>query len=132
MSIGDPEKLTKFLEMNPEVPRDKIFVDDYNFKAYDQLGFQKFGLGQKDFANVNRVQMPKLRGLVKWWQYLSSIFSIGPFEEGKYGVPEGGLKLGGTYIVRDSDILYEWRDKLPGDLPDPKDVLAQLRRSTMG
>mmetsp|Transcript_18443 Transcript_18443/g.27864 ORF Transcript_18443/g.27864 Transcript_18443/m.27864 type:complete len:119 (+) Transcript_18443:653-1009(+) len=113
--------------MNPQVSQDNFFVDDYNFAAYDKLGFGKFGLGREDFANWNRVQFPKLRGVNKWRQYLTSIPTIGPFEEGKYGVPEGGLKLGGTYIVQGSDIVYEWRDKLPGDLPDPKDVVAKLR-----
>jgi len=132
VSIGEPEKLIKFLEMNPKVSEDKIFMDDYNFKAYDHLGFQKFGLDQDFFANLNRVQFPKLRGLIKWWQYFTSIPTIAPFEEGKYGVPEGGLKLGGTYIVRDSDVLYEWRDKLPGDLPDPKDVMTKLRQIVTG
>mmetsp|Transcript_18851 Transcript_18851/g.21598 ORF Transcript_18851/g.21598 Transcript_18851/m.21598 type:complete len:155 (-) Transcript_18851:232-696(-) len=127
VSIGEPEKLNKFLEMNPQVSRENIFVEDYTVQAYNNLGFDKFGLGQKDLANLNRVQFPpKLNGLKKWWQYLSSIFSIGPFEEGKYGIPEGGLILGGTFIVNGSDIIYEWRDKLPGDLPNPEDVLEKL------
>jgi len=112
--------------MNPQVPRDHIFVEDYTFQAYNTLGFGKFGLGQEDFSNVNRVQFPKLTGFAKWWQYLTSILSVGPFEEGKYGVPEGGLILGGTFIVQGSDVVYEWRDKLPGDLPNPEDVMAEL------
>jgi len=33
--VGDPEKLTKFLDLNPSVPRDRSFVDDSRtFDAY--------------------------------------------------------------------------------------------------
>ena len=34
------EKLAKFLELNPEVPRDRIFVDNTKtFEAYKAVGF---------------------------------------------------------------------------------------------
>ena len=41
VSIGDEEKLSKFLELNPHIPRDQAFVDGYDFAAYDQVGFDK-------------------------------------------------------------------------------------------
>jgi hypothetical protein len=112
--------------MNPTIPRDKIFVDDLTFPAYDALGFGKFGLDKEHRRYANRVQFPKINNIFKWWQYVTSIPIIGPFQEGEYGIPEGGLKLGGTFIVKGDDIVYEWRDKLPGDLPNPSDVLAEM------
>jgi hypothetical protein len=128
VSIGEPKKLDRFLELNPTIPRDKIFVDDLTFPAYDALGFGKFGLGKEHQQYVSRVQFPKIINIFKWWQYVTSILTIGPFQEGEYGIPEGGLKLGGTFIVKGDDVVYEWRDKLPGDLPIPSDILAEMER----
>ena len=33
---------------------------------------------------------------------------------------------GGTFLVKGDDAVYERRDKLPGDLPNPSDVLAEM------
>ena len=105
-----------------------MYVDDLNeFQAYGAMGFGKFGLGAKDRANLSRVQFPKLiLNPIKAWQYLTSIPRIGPFRSGEMGVPPGGLVLGGTFGIWKNEIVYEWRDSLPGDLPDAGQVLKEL------
>jgi hypothetical protein len=42
----------------------------------------------------------------------------------KFGeVPEGVLRLGGTFVVKGDKVLYQWNDRLPGDHPDIQEVL---------
>ena len=42
----------------------------------------------------------------------------------KFGeIPEGVLRLGGTFVVSGNDIVYRWSDRLPGDHPDIQQVL---------
>ena len=50
ISIGSPEKLETFLQLNPTVPRNNILVDDYDHKLYKQLGFSRFDELKKDQA----------------------------------------------------------------------------------
>jgi hypothetical protein len=46
ISVGDQEKLNKFLELNPKVPRSLAFVDDSaTFEAYAVTGFGNIGKG---------------------------------------------------------------------------------------
>jgi hypothetical protein len=41
--IGDEEKLAAFLDQNPNIPREKMSVDDYSFGAYKSVvGFKSF------------------------------------------------------------------------------------------
>jgi len=128
VSIGNPGKLQTFLEKNPTVPQDRIFVDDLEtFSGYRSLGFQKFGWNdiRRHWKTVEFP--PKLSSIVQGFQYVTSIPSIGPFVKGQsLRVPEGGLVMGGTYVIAGNEIVYEWRDKLPGDLPDPRDVLSAM------
>jgi|TARA_B100001142_G_scaffold227588_1_gene225699 hypothetical protein len=43
VSIGDGEKLTKFLDLNPNVPKDIAFVDDSDtFDVYEAANFGVF------------------------------------------------------------------------------------------
>ena len=38
-------------------------------------------------------------------------------------IPEGVLRLGGTFVVSGNDIVYRWNDTVPGDHPDINNVL---------
>ena len=55
VSIGDGEKLTKFLELNPDLPKDRCFVDESRtFDVYRAAGFGKIG----DVANPSQMPAP--------------------------------------------------------------------------
>jgi hypothetical protein len=38
-------------------------------------------------------------------------------------IPEGVLRLGGTFVMNGDQIIYRWSDRLPGDHPDIEEVL---------
>lgn len=124
ISIGDKEKLEKFLELNPSIDRSKMFVDDYSFDAYSQAGF-----GKLDFMNMSEAQKEEVKsvkleapelGFKGWWNYMSNVMSLSPIEPGKKpdGIPEGVLRLGGTFVVSGDTVVYQWSDKVPGDHPN--------------
>lgn len=126
ISIGDKDKLAAFLEKNPEVPRDQVLVDDYNFDAYKAAGFGKFDDTPKDDAKeaMGNMVAPDL-GFKGWWNYLTSVSKVSPIpEDMKFGeVPEGVLRLGGTFVVKGNEVVYRWSDRVPGDHPDIENVL---------
>jgi len=123
ISIGDEEKLTKFLEVNRQIPRDLAFVDDYSFGVYESMGLQKF-----DTENAKEVKLekaPELGGWKGWLDYFKVVGSVSPIpKDMKFGeIPEGVLRLGGTFVVKGNTIIYQYNDKIPGDYPDPQKVL---------
>lgn len=136
ISIGDEEKLNKFLELNPYVPRDQAFVDGYDFRAYKDAGFGRFDEQDPQVAKEVKMTSPKLEGGVKgWWKYMTNVGTLSPIpREGiKFGeVPEGVLRLGGTFVVRGDDILYRWNDRLPGDHPVVEDVFEIAQGAVVG
>ena len=44
-------------------------------------------------------------------------------------LPEGGLRNGGTLVVKGDDVVYQWSDKIPSDVPDVEDVLRIARNA---
>mmetsp|Transcript_21205 Transcript_21205/g.59656 ORF Transcript_21205/g.59656 Transcript_21205/m.59656 type:complete len:90 (-) Transcript_21205:230-499(-) len=70
--------------------------------------------------------MPEAEGgLQAAWDFLSSAGKLAPIPEGgiKFGeVPEGVVRLGGTFVVRGNEILYRWGEQLPGDHADIEEV----------
>lgn len=92
-----------------------------NFQAYDEVGFQSIGDAQpKDIS----IPKPDMKG-GKWWKYLSNVAKLSPVPKDlKFGdVPQGVLRLGGTFVVDGDEVLYAWADELPGKHPEVKDVL---------
>ena len=131
ISIGDEEKLNLFLEKNPKIPRNQVFVDDYDFGAYKSAGFGTFTDVDKDVAKkaMKNMVAPKLDGgILGWWNYLTSAVKLAPIPKDtstnmKFGdLPEGVLRLGGTFVVKDDEILYRWNDGVPGDHPNIQEV----------
>ena len=54
VSIGDDEKLTNFLTLNPAIPTDRSFVDNSaTFDLYEAAGFRKIGDQTPDNLTVN-------------------------------------------------------------------------------
>mmetsp|Transcript_36640 Transcript_36640/g.85634 ORF Transcript_36640/g.85634 Transcript_36640/m.85634 type:complete len:85 (-) Transcript_36640:283-537(-) len=64
-------------------------------------------------------------------RYFGNVMRVSPIPEGmKFGeVPEGVLRLGGTFVVRGDDVAYQWNDRLPGDHPDLEEVFAAAERA---
>ena len=119
-------KLSKFLELNPAIPSQLMFVDNYDFDAYNSVGFGS--MKDLDNSKVNNLKLsaPKLGGFGGWWKYLSNVASISPIEPGKQGIPEGVLRLGGTFIINKDEILYLWKDVVPGNTPDLGEVMKLI------
>lgn len=126
ISIGDEEKLSVFLDKNPDIPREQAFVDDYSFDAYKAAGFGRFDDTDKDAAKeaMKNMVAPDL-GFGGWWNYMTNVSKLSPVpKDMKFGeIPEGVLRLGGTFVVNGNDILYRWSDRVPGDHPDIENVL---------
>lgn len=127
VSIGDEEKLRIFLEQNPNVPRDQMFVDDYSFGAYKSVGFKSFTQVDKEVIKDVKMTAPDL-SWKQWMGYFGNVGKISPIpKDMKFGqVPEGVLRLGGTFVVDGDKILYQWNDRVPGDHPDIAEVLGQV------
>jgi len=125
VSIGDDEKLTKFLTLNPAIPTDRSFVDiSATFDLYEAAGFRKIGDQTPDNLTVN-LKPPNL-GAKQWWSYLTNVAALAPVRKGEpvTGVPDGVLRLGGTFVLNGNDVLYAQAEELPGMSPEIKDVLA--------
>jgi len=109
------------------VPRESIFVDDYEFGAYETAGFGRFDEQDKEVtkaASANLGSPSNMGGFGGWIRYLSNVMKISPVpKDMKFGdIPEGVLRLGGTYVISNNDIIYRWSDRLPGDHPDINEV----------
>ena len=127
VSIGDAEKLQLFLDKNPYVDSSMALVDDYEFGAYKAAGFGRFDEQDKEVAKEATKQMtaPAL-GWKGAWDYATTVMKVSPIPEGmKFGeIPEGVLRLGGTFVINGDDIVYRWSDRLPGDHPDIDNVVS--------
>jgi len=102
-----------------------MFVDNYSFDAYKQVGFKSFTDTDKEEAKKVKMVAPDL-SFSQWMGYAGSVIKLSPIpSDMKFGdIPEGVLRLGGTFVVRGDEILYQWSDRVPGDHPDIKDVLS--------
>ena len=113
------------MEKNPYIPRESAFVDGYDFDAYKAAGFGRFDEVDKDVAKEATKNMgaPDI-GFQGWLNYFTSVGKVSPIpKDMKFGeVPEGVLRLGGTFVVKGNDIVYRWSDRLPGDHPDIAEI----------
>jgi hypothetical protein len=129
VSIGDAEKLNKFLELNPYIPKQNAFVDGYSMDAYKKVGFGSFRDVDPEKAKKVKMTAPDLGGAGGWWNYATNVMALSPIEKGVKvsGVPEGVLQLGGTFVVKGDDVVYQWSDTVPGDTPDLTEVLKIMQ-----
>lgn len=125
MSIGDQEKLQTFLEENPAIDPNSMFVDGYDFAAYESVGFGKFTDVDPETAKEVKMAAPDL-SFGQWMGYARAVGKTSPIPKNmKFGeIPEGVLRLGGTFVVKGDEILYQWSDRLPGDHPEITEVLS--------
>lgn len=126
VSIGDAEKLNKFLDLNPSIRRSDAFVDDYSFAAYEGAGFKSMDMANTDAAKeaAKSLKPPGL-DMQTWFKYLTNVASLSPIPgQMKFGeIPEGVMRLGGTFVVDADNVVFQWSDKIPGDYPDVEDVV---------
>jgi len=128
ISIGDEEgeKLSLFLEKNPRIPKSTILTDNYAFNAYKAMGFGKIG---DDKEAMKGAKMKAPEG-VNMWSYMSVAGKLAPIPKSlKFGqIPEGVLYLGGTFAIDGNRFAYTRFDPVPGDHPDPAQVLSEAFR----
>mmetsp|Transcript_57945 Transcript_57945/g.152611 ORF Transcript_57945/g.152611 Transcript_57945/m.152611 type:complete len:139 (-) Transcript_57945:129-545(-) len=130
---GTSAKLRRFLELNPTVPRDRVFVDDSeNYEAFKAMNFGSLDVDLPGRENV-KMRAPDLGGVGGWLDYLGNVFALSPMREGEEGVPKGVKLLGGTFVVgrglEEGDkgrVLFAHADRLPGDYPRPGAVLGAV------
>jgi len=101
-----------------------MFVDDYSFGAYKNVGFKSFTEVDKEDVKAVKMSAPNL-SFKQWMGYAGNVGKVSPIpKDMKFGqVPEGVLRLGGTFIVDGDEVLYQWSDRLPGDHPDIAEVV---------
>lgn len=117
--------MRKFLDLNPLVPIERLFCDDSpTFEAYASAGFRNIGEATSDVADATRLTAPRLSAGA-WWRYLTNVASLSPVPKGlEFGeIPEGVLRLGGTFVVDSEAVRFAHADKFPGDHPAIAEVL---------
>lgn len=130
ISIGDASKLSLFLELNPEAPKDLFLVDGYTFDAYKTIGFGTIGQDRMNTIKGTRKMKFPLFGFRTIRKYLANVIKLSPIKPGARGkerFPEGVTRLGGTIAVDGNDIKFVYEDGVPGDFPSPPDVLDKLK-----
>lgn len=130
ISVGQPDQLQKFLDLNPELSQAKALIDDSSdFAAYKAAGFN-YLMGDKELAEVPNFKPPKSMGMGKWFTYLKNVISLSPVPKGstmKLGdVPEGVKVLGGTYAIDGDAVKFSHMDQVPGATPEIEEVLASV------
>lgn len=107
-------------------------MDDYDHALYKKLGFGRFD--EVNSERAKRIDATKLLrfldlGLENLWNYATKALSMAPVEGNVdwLDLPEGGLRNGGTLVVKGNDVIYYWSDTIPSDVPNVKDVLDIAR-----
>ena len=114
-----------FLENNPKIPKDLMLVDDYNFNAFNSVGFGKIGENAElAVKGTKNLKAPNLT-FGRFFSYLKNVSKLAPIPKDVKGIPEGVLRLGGTFGVNGDDVVYLYEDGVPGDHPNPADVLSK-------
>ena len=61
--------------------------------------------------------------LQQWFSYLTNVMTLSPIRKGSTEFPQGVLRLGGTFLLKDEDIVYAFEDPIPGQHADPAEVM---------
>ena len=121
VSVGKPEQLRRFLELNRELsPRYALVDSTPTFEAYRAVGFNNL-LGEKKLEGPPDFKPPTALSSRKWWNYLTNVGKLAPVPEGGLKllqVPEGVRVLGGTYVLDGERIVFSHEDAVPGATPD--------------
>lgn len=128
ISMGTPAQLTRFLEVNPSVPRELAFVDpSEDFAAYTAIGFG----GPTPVPGLALPRLPPL-GLRSYASCLFNMTALAPLPRPGYSSGESTQIMGGTVVVRAGKVVYGWGDRVPGDYPRPPEVLDSIAQGILG
>lgn len=128
ISVGRPEQLRQFLDVNPELKDAKALIDDSpNFEGYKSVGFNIM-IGEKQLEKPPDFKPPKAMGFTKWLTYLKNVASLSPVpKDMKFGeLPDGVRVLGGTYAIDGDDVVFSHMDEVPGATPEISAVLKTV------
>ena len=128
ISVGRPDQLAKFLELNPELAGAAALIDDSpTFEAYKAAGFN-YLMGDKALESPPDFKPPKEMGLGKWFTYLKNVAQLSPVpKDMKFGeVPQGVKVLGGTFAIDGDDVKFSHMDEVPGATPEIEAVLKSI------
>ena len=117
------------MEINPAVTPSSAFVDDYNLEAYTAAGLTKMDTSSK-LPEGTSLKPPDMGGFGGWWKYLKNVASVSPAPSAEVSseqVLDSVLRLGGTFVVKGDEVVYQWNDFIPGDTPDLKEVLQAVK-----
>lgn len=129
--------MNAFLSKNEWMDKKQMYVDDYSFDAYKSAGFGRFDQVDKETVKDIKMTAPELK-FGEWMNYFSVVGKVSPVpKDMKFGeVPEGVLWTGGTFVIQNNDVLYQWTDTVPGNHPVIEDVVkvakdaAQAKKET--
>lgn len=127
ISVGQPEQLQQFLDINPELKDAKALIDDSaDFAGYKSVGFNLM-IGDKKLETPPDFKPPTM-GMGKWLSYLRNVASLSPVpKDMKFGeVPQGVRVLGGTYAVDGDEVVFSHMDEVPGATPEIEAVLRSV------
>jgi hypothetical protein len=113
------------LENNPKVPADLMLVDDYSFESFKAAGFGVIGENAElAVKGTKNMKAPDLT-MGRFFSYLKNVSKLAPIPKNVKGIPEGVLRLGGTFGVDGKKVVYLYEDGVPGDHPIPSEVLSK-------
>jgi len=131
ISVGQPEQLQQFLDLNPELNKASALIDDSeDFAAYKAAGFN-YLMGDKPLETPPDFKPPKTMTAGKWWNYMRNVVELAPKPKGgsklKLGeVPPGVKVLGGTYALDGDAVTFSHMDEVPGATPEIEAVLKAV------
>ena len=102
-----------------------MLVDDYQFDAFNSAGFGKIGENAElAVKGTKKLAAPDLTR-DQFFTYLKNVGQLAPFpKKFSFGVPEGVVRLGGTFGIDREKVVYLYEDGIPGDNPTPMEVLT--------
>ena len=103
-----------------------MLVDDYNFESFKAAGFGLIGENAElAVKGTKNLKAPDLK-FGRFMSYFKSVGKLAPIpKNAKMGVPEGVIRLGGTFGIDGKEVVYLYEDGVPGDHPIPTEVLAK-------
>lgn len=126
ISIGEGDQLSLFLEKNSYIPKTLMLVDDYKFNAYNAVGLGKIGESRELAVKGTRKMKPPGLKIQTWLTYIKNVGRLAPIPKDVKGIPEGVTRLGATFGINGGEIIYVYEDGVPGDHPNPEDVIKSF------
>ena len=102
-----------------------MLVDNYALEAYNSAGFGKIAENAELAVKGTKKFGPPELTPKQFMTYLTNVGQLAPFpKKFSLGIPEGVLKLGGTFGINREKVVYLYEDGIPGDNPTPMEVLT--------